>query len=87
MIPPDQLREDVRRKRLSFMIVRRFPVLEDFAFLDEAGAKANMMCLYGGSPVGICCKAHTPNVHWKTTRMLSAIRTSGVVNEASRLGR
>lgn len=52
-------------------------------FLDESGATTQMTRLYGRAPVGERCIDHTPQGHWKTLTMLSAIRLSGVVREAT----
>lgn len=42
-----------------------------------------MTRLYGRSPVGQRCVDSTPQGHWQTTTMLSAIRTEGVISEAT----
>lgn len=42
-----------------------------------------MTRLYGRSPVGVRCMDRTPHGHWQTTTMLSAIRVSGVIEQAS----
>lgn len=52
-------------------------------FLDESGAQTNMTRLYGRAPVGQRCFFAAPQGHWKTTTLLSAIRTTGVIKEAS----
>lgn len=67
------------------MIARRFVEPERFVFLDESGAKTNMTRLYGRAPLGTRCRFHTPHGHWKTSTMLSAIRASGVVRQATLL--
>lgn len=67
------------------MIARQFVEPERFVFLDESGAKTNMTRLYGRAPIGERCRFHSPHGHWKTSTMLSAIRVSGVVREATLL--
>lgn len=52
-------------------------------FLDESGAKTNMTRLYGRARVGERCVDHTPHGHWKTMTMLSAIRSEGVIEDAT----
>ena len=52
-------------------------------FLDEYGAQTNMTRLYGRARVGERCFFAAPQGHWKTTTLLSAIRASGVMKEAS----
>ena len=70
-------------RRLSFSIARRFVEPSRLVFLDESGATTHMTRLYGRSAVGARCVDHTPHGHWKTLTMLSAIRLSGVVREAT----
>ena len=70
-------------RRLNFSIARRFVEPSSLVFLDESGATTHMTRLYGRSPVGVRCVDHTPHGHWKTLTMLSAIRLSGVVREAT----
>lgn len=83
MIAAEQSRPDVQQKRLNFQIARQFPELERFVFLDESGAKTNMTRLYGWAPVGERLYDSTPYGHWQSMTMLSAIRTSGVIEQAS----
>lgn len=71
------------RRRLNFSIARRFVDPASLVFLDESGATTHMTRLYGRSAVGERCVDHTPQGHWKTLTMLSAIRLSGVVREAT----
>lgn len=70
---------------MNFTIARQFVEPEHFVFLDESSAKTNMTRLYGRSPIGQRCRFHTPHGHWKTSTMLSAIRASGVVRDATLL--
>ena len=79
----EQDRPDVVRRRLNFVIARRFADIDRFVFLDESSAKTNMTRLYGRAPIGQRCYHATPYGHWKTTTMLSAIRSTGVIQEAS----
>ena len=73
----------MQRQRANFLIARRFASLESFVFLDESGAQTNMTRLYGRARVGERCFFAAPQGHWKTTTLLSAIRASGVMKEAS----
>lgn len=52
-------------------------------FLDESGAQTNLTRLYGRAPIGQRCFFAAPQGHWRTTTLLSAIRTTGVIKEAS----
>lgn len=83
LIAAEQLRPDVQRQRRSFAIARRFVKPEQLIFLDESAAQSNMTRLYGRSPVGTRCVDRTPHGHWKTTTMLSAIRLTGVIRDAT----
>jgi hypothetical protein len=56
---------------------------EPLIFLDESAAQSNMTRLYGRSRIGTRCVDRTPHGHWKTTTMLSAIRLTGVVRDAT----
>lgn len=76
-------RPDVARRRMNFAIARRFADLNHFVFLDESSAKTNMTRLYGRAPVGQRCHFSAPHGHWSTTTLLSAIRCTGVVEDAS----
>jgi transposase len=79
----EQNRPDVVERRRNFGIARRFIDPAKFVFLDESGAKTNMTRLYGRSLGGTRCIDHTPHGHWKTMTMLSAIRSDGVMKEAT----
>lgn len=68
---------------MHFCIARRFADLDRFVFLDESSAKTNMTRLYGRAPVGQRCHFAAPQGHWHTTTLLSAIRRTGVMKEAS----
>jgi transposase len=83
LIAAEQDRPDVTEARRSFVIACRFVDPGDFVFLDESGAKTNMTRLYGRAPGGTRCVDRTPHGHWKTITMLSAIRQTGVIEEAS----
>lgn len=83
MIAAEQTRSDVVEHRRNFALAWRFLRRDQLVFLDESSAKTNMTRLYGRSPVGERCVDHTPHGHWKTMTMLSAIRASGVMADAT----
>lgn len=56
---------------------------ENLIFLDESGAKTNMIRRYAWAPKNQRAIDLTSHGHWKTTTMLSAIRLGGVIKEAS----
>ena len=57
--------------------------IDRLVFLDESGAKTNMTRLYGRAPSGARCHFAVPHGHWQTTTMISALRCTGVIPEAS----
>lgn len=83
MKPNEQNRPDIARQRINFCIARRFVDTEQLIFLDESGAKTNMTRFYGRSPIGQRCHDFIPHGHWQTTTMISAIRCTGMIPEAS----
>lgn len=83
LIAMEQLRDDVVERRRNFQIAKRFISPDQLVFLDESGAKTNMTRLYGRAPKGERCVDHTPQGHWKTMTMLSAIRSEGVIEDAT----
>lgn len=70
-------------RRRNFCIASRFVEPASLVFLDESGAQTNMTRRYGRAPVGERCTDHTPQGHWKTMTMLSAIRLDGLMQEAT----
>lgn len=83
MIAAEQQRPDVVERRRNFRLAGRFVSPDQLVFLDESGAKTNMTRLYGRSEKGTRCNDHTPHGHWKTMTMLSAIRSSEVIEDAT----
>lgn len=79
----EQDRPDIAAHRRNFQIAARFAEVERFIFLDESGAKTNMTRRYGRSLIGQRCLDAVPQGHWKTTTMISAIRSAQVIRQAS----
>jgi len=52
--------------------------LDRFRFIDESGAKTNMLRLHGRCPQGQRLLSKTPAGHWQTTTMIAAIGLDGV---------
>jgi transposase len=73
----------VVERRRNFRIAGRFVSPDQLVFLDESGVKTNMTRLYGRSMKGERCNDHTPNGHWKTMTLLSAIRSDEVIRDAT----
>ncbi len=57
--------------------------IERLVFLDESGAKTNMTRRYGRSMRGHRCHFSVPHGHWQTTTMISALRCTGVIPQAT----
>lgn len=70
-------------RRHHFWIAKRFIKPQQLVFLDESWVKLNMTRLYGWSPVGERCMDYVPHGHWETMTILSAIRMSGVIAQAT----
>lgn len=49
-----------------------------FRFIDESGAKTNMVRMHGRCPRGQRLLSSAPGGHWKTTTMIAAIGLDGV---------
>jgi transposase len=47
---------------------------DHLVFIDETGAKTNMVRLYGRAPRGQRLKACAPHGHWMTTTFIAALR-------------
>ena len=65
----EQERDDVKHARTAWSDMHRI------VCLDESAAKTNMTRLYGRSPVGERCYDSTPDSRWRTTTVLSSLRT------------
>ena len=51
---------------------------ERFRFIDESGAKTNMVRLHGRCPQGQRLLSKAPAGHWQTTTMIAAVGLDGV---------
>jgi transposase len=51
--------------------------VEGLVFIDESGAQTNLARLRGRCAVGERLVSKLPHGHWKTTTLISAIRTTG----------
>ncbi|MEM1354526.1 MAG: transposase [Planctomycetota bacterium] len=71
------------KRRRNFRIAGRFLLPDRLVFLDESGAKTNMTRLYGRSMKGTRCNDDTPGGHWKTMTLLSAVRSTEVIQDAT----
>jgi transposase len=51
--------------------------IEKLLFIDESGAQTNMTRTHGRAARGVRVIDKVPHGHWKTTTMISGVRTSG----------
>lgn len=79
----EQDRPDVAEARRLWIKTQPALDADSLVFLDESGAQTNMTTRHGRSPVGERCFDSSPHGHWKTLTMLSAIRTTGVIEDAT----
>jgi transposase len=74
----EQDRPDVIRRRDEWQSRRDGIDPRRFRFLDESGAKTNMVRTHGRCPKGQRLLSSAPVGHWNTTTMLAAIGLDGV---------
>lgn len=73
----EQDREDIKLKRENWAKNQAHIDPARLVFIDESGAKTNMTRLYGRSLKGDRLHASAPNARWKSTTMISSIRSDG----------
>lgn len=71
-------RSDVVQRREEWQSRREGIDPRRFRFIDESGAKTNMVRTHGRCPRGERLLCSAPAGHWKTTTMLAAIGLAGV---------
>ena len=74
----EQDRPDVKQAREQWRADTERIDPRRFRFLDESGAKTNMVRMYGRCPKGRRLLSSAPAGHWKTTTVLAAIGLDGV---------
>ena len=74
----EQDRPDIREAREQWEGDREGIDPGRFRFIDESGAKTNMVRTHGRCPRGQRLLSRVPAGHWKTTTMLAAIGLDGV---------
>jgi len=70
----EQDRSDVAKAREEWRVGQPDLNPEQLVFIDETGAKTNMVRLYGRAPRGRRLKASAPFGHWMTTTFVGALR-------------
>ncbi|MCA6227496.1 MAG: IS630 family transposase [Phenylobacterium sp.] len=74
LLPEEQTRPDVARKRDRWKAYQSRIALERLVFIDETWVKTNMAPLRGWGPRGRRLKAYAPFGHWKTQTFIAALR-------------
>lgn len=83
LIAAERNRPETQRQRRNFKAAARFVDPDRLVFLDESNAKTNMTRLYGRAPVGERCNFAQTYGNWSSMTMLSAMRSTGVIKEAT----
>ncbi len=74
MLPAEQLRAKIARRREQWQKHQRLIDPARYVFVDETWAKTNMAPLRGWAPVGQRLHAKVPYGHWKTMTFIAALR-------------
>jgi hypothetical protein len=69
-----QDRADIAKARDEWLASQPALNPENLVFIDETGAKTNMVRLYGRAPRGQRLVAPVPHGHWMTTPFVAALR-------------
>ena len=78
MLPAEQARPDIRRKRERWRTYQGRIEPRRLVFLDETWVKTNLAPLRGWGPRGRRLEARTPHGHWKTLTFIAALRHDGI---------
>ena len=78
MLPAEQARPDIARKRARWKARQDRIDLRRLVFIDETWIKTNMAPLRGWGPRGQRLKARVPHGHWKTLTFIAALRVDRV---------
>jgi transposase len=70
----EQDRADIAKAREEWRALQPHLKPEHLVFIDETGAKTNMVRLYGRAPRGQRLVAPVPHGQWKTTTFVAALR-------------
>ena len=74
MLPAEQLRPAIARRRAQWKKYQGRLDLARLVFIDETWVKTNMAPLRGWAPVGQRLHAKVPYGHWRTMTFLAALR-------------
>ena len=78
MLPAEQTRPDVARKRVRWKAHQGRIDPRRLVFIDETWVKTNMAPLRGWGPRGQRLQARVPHNHWKTLTFVAALRVDRV---------
>ena len=74
----EQQRPDVQIRRAAWTVERRGWEPNHLVFIDESGARTNLVRQYGRCLRGRRLVAYAPHGHWKTTTFVVALREAGL---------
>jgi transposase len=74
VLPAEQSRPDIARKRLRWKARQHRVDSRRLVFIDETWVKTNMAPLRGWGPRGKRLEALVPHGHWKTLTFIAALR-------------
>ena len=74
MLPTEQSRADVARKRMRWKAHQGKIDAKRLVFIDETWIKTNMAPLRGWGPRGQRLEGRVPHGHWKTLTFIAALR-------------
>jgi len=78
VLPAEQTRPDVARKRVRWKAHQGRIDPRRLVFIDETWVKTNMAPLRGWGPRGQRLQARVPHNHWKTLTFIAALRVDRV---------
>jgi transposase len=73
----EQLRPDVQMRRAAWIVERLGWEASHLVFIDESGARTNLVRQYGRCLRGRRLVSYAPHGHWKTTTFIAALRQDG----------
>jgi transposase len=74
----EQQRPDVQERRAAWVVERLGWDASHLVFIDESGARTNLVRQYGRCLRGRRLVAYAPHGHWKTTTFVVALRAEGL---------
>ena len=78
MLPAEQTRPDIARRRARWKAHQGRIAPERLVFIDETWVKTNMAPLRGWGPRGQRLEARVPHSHWKTLTFVAALRVDRI---------